>query len=158
MSKLKPDVTIIHSGIFTKWDEHDGALPRLTKSTVHVPAEIDIEFGFITRIKKAKNQKLRYCIYHPDIPDADGNIRPPFDGEVYVEENDWKFYLGDTIWAPERNKLGKWRMTLELKGKVIAEKTFKVHTADDKPLQGDTKIKIDLEVARVASFRKKRRL
>ena len=158
MSKLKPDVTIINSGIFTQWDEHDGALPRLTKSTVHVPAEIDIEFGFITRIRKAKNQKLRYCIYHPDIPDADGNIRPPFDGEVYVKENDWKFYLGDTIWAPEQNKLGKWRMTLELRGKVIAEKTFKVHITDDKPPQEDTESKMDPEAAKVASFRKKRGL
>ena len=55
MSKLKPDVTIIHTGIFTQWNEHDGDLPRLTKSTVHVHAEIDIEFGFITRIRKAKN-------------------------------------------------------------------------------------------------------
>ncbi|WP_398355920.1 DUF3859 domain-containing protein [Shewanella sediminis] len=45
----------------------------MTKATVHVPAEIDIEFGFIAQIKKAKNQKLRYCIYHPDIPDENGN-------------------------------------------------------------------------------------
>ncbi|MEI6860284.1 MAG: DUF3859 domain-containing protein, partial [Shewanella sp.] len=63
MSKLKPNVTIIHSGIFTQWDDQSGALPRLIKSTVHVPAKIDIEFGFTTQIKKAKNQKLRYCIY-----------------------------------------------------------------------------------------------
>ncbi|EDQ02548.1 hypothetical protein KT99_18562 [Shewanella benthica KT99] len=125
---------------------------------MHVPAEIDIEFGFITWIKKAKNQKLRYCIYHPDIPDADGNIRPPFDGEAYVKENDWKFYLGDTIWAPAHNKVGRWRMTLELKGKVIAEKTFKVHTTDNKPPQEDTESQMTPEAAKVASFWKKRGL
>ncbi|WOT05534.1 DUF3859 domain-containing protein [Shewanella youngdeokensis] len=131
MSKLKPDVSIIRSGIFTQWDENSAELPRLTKATMHIPAEIDIEFGFIAQIKKAKNQVLRYCIYHPNIPDTNGNIRPPFDGEVYVKSNDWKFYIGDTIWAPEHNKVGKWRMTLELKGKVIAEKTFKVHMNEE---------------------------
>lgn len=131
MSKLKPDVTIIRSGIFTKWDEDSDELPKLTKATVHVPAEIDIEFGFVAQIKKAKNLVLRYCIYHPNIPDDNGDIRPPFDGEVYVKSNDWKFYIGDTIWAPEHDKVGKWRMTLELKGKIIAEKTFKVHMNEE---------------------------
>ncbi|MGX9463145.1 DUF3859 domain-containing protein [Shewanella sp. A14] len=28
------------------------------------------------------------------------------------------------------NKVGNWRMTLELNGKMIADKTFKVHRAD----------------------------
>ncbi len=131
MSKLKADVTILQAGIFNQWNEESDQLPKFLKSTVHVPAEIDIEFGFVVQIKKAKNKKLRYCIYHPDIPDDDGNIRPPFDGELYVESNDWKFYLGDTIWAPESNKIGKWRMTIELKGKVVAEKTFNVHLNDE---------------------------
>ncbi|GIU27828.1 DUF3859 domain-containing protein [Shewanella schlegeliana] len=131
MSKLKPDVTIVRSGIFTQWDEESNNLPRLLKSTMHVPAEIDIEFGFIAQIKKAKNQKLKYCIYHPDIPDDSGQVRLPFEGEVFVKSNDWKFYLGDTIWAPEHNKVGNWRMTLEIKGKVIAEKTFKVHLNEE---------------------------
>lgn len=156
MSKLKPDVNIIHSGIFTKWNEQSDKLPRLTKATVHVPAEIDIEFGFIAQIKKAKNQKLRYCIYHPDIPDENGDIRPPFDGEVYIKENDWKFYLGDTIWAPEHNKVGKWRMTLELKGKVIAEKTFRVHLNDELPRQTNKSIQIDDDAEKIASFWKRR--
>ncbi|MEI6859531.1 MAG: DUF3859 domain-containing protein, partial [Shewanella sp.] len=139
-----------------QWDDQSGALPRLIKSTVHVPAKIDIEFGFTTQIKKAKNQKLRYCIYHPNITDANGNIRPPFDGEIYVKENDWTFYLGDTIWAPEHDKLGKWRMTLELKGKVIAERTFKVHIIDDNPPQGETQRQMAQEAEKVASFWKKR--
>lgn len=50
----------------------------------------------------------------------------PFDGEEYVGSNDWDFYLGDTIWAPIENKLGIWRMTIELGGKVIAEKRFEL--------------------------------
>ena len=131
MSKLKADVSIIYSGIFSQWDNSSDELPRLLQATVHVPALIDTEFGFITRIKKAKNQILTYCIYHPDIPDDDGNIRPPFEGEVFVKENDWRFYLGDCIWAPVNNKLGNWRMTLTLNGKIIADKTFKVYLPEE---------------------------
>ncbi|MEO3683012.1 DUF3859 domain-containing protein [Shewanella vesiculosa] len=131
MSKLKADVSIIYSGIFSQWDNSSDELPRLLQATVHVPGLIDTEFGFITRIKKAKNQILTYCIYHPDIPDDDGNIRPPFEGEVFIKQNDWRFYLGDCIWAPVNNKLGNWRMTLTLNGKIIADKTFKVYLPEE---------------------------
>jgi hypothetical protein len=131
LSKLKADISIIYSGIFSQWDNSSDELPRLLQATVHVPGLIDTEFGFITRIKKAKNQILTYCIYHPDIPDDDGNIRPPFEGEVFIKENDWRFYLGDCIWAPVNNKLGNWRMTLTLNGKIIADKTFKVYLPEE---------------------------
>ncbi|MCL1106727.1 DUF3859 domain-containing protein [Shewanella algicola] len=127
MSKLKADVSIIYSGIFSQWNNESDDLPRFLEATVHVPAVIDTEFGFIARIKKAKNQVLTYCIYHPDIPDDNGHIRPPFNGTVYIKENDWRFYLGDCIWAPVSNKQGNWRMTLELNGKIVADKTFKVY-------------------------------
>lgn len=130
MSKLKADVSVIYSGLFSQWNSDSDELPRFLAATVHVPSIIDTEFGFITRIKKAKNQQLTYCIYHPDIPDEDGQIRPPFDGTVFIKENDWRFYLGDCIWAPITNKVGNWRMTLELNGKIIADKTFKVHLPD----------------------------
>jgi hypothetical protein len=130
LSKLKADVSIIYSGIFSQWDNQSDDLPRLLQATIHVPAIIDTEFGFITRIKKAKNQVLTYCIYHPNITDDDGNVSPPFDGEIFIKENDWRFYLGDCIWAPITNKVGNWRMTLELNGKIIADKTFKVHLPD----------------------------
>jgi len=130
LSKLKADVSVIYSGLFSQWNSDSDELPRFLAATVHVPAIIDTEFGFITRIKKAKNQQLAYCIYHPDIPDDDGHIRPPFDGTVFIKENDWRFYLGDCIWAPISNKVGNWRMTLKLNGKIIADKTFKVHLPD----------------------------
>lgn len=156
MSKLKFDVSVIYSGIFTQWDVESNTLPRLLKSTIHIPAEIDIEFGFIAQIKKAKNQKLRYCIYHPDVPDENDIIRPPFDGELYVESNDWKFFIGDTIWAPLHNKVGNWRMTLELKGRVIAEKTFKIYLPDNLPLTEKYNSKQDEQ--KIAAFWKKRGL
>ena len=127
MAKRKPEILIKSFGIYTKWDADSKDLPRIAEFTLRVFAELDVEFGFVVNIKGAKNAPLDYCIYHPDIPDANGDIRPPFDGTVFVKTNDWDFYLGDTIWAPVDNKLGMWRMTLELAGTLIADKTFELY-------------------------------
>ncbi len=111
-------------GIYTQWDERSSALPKLIEPTTDIPCREDIEFGFIVNVKQAKNEQLTFTIFHPDIPDSEGAIRPPFTDVVYVRNNNWDFYLGDTIWLPIENKVGHWRMTLEHRGKVIAEKTF----------------------------------
>ena len=124
MAKRKIAIRMRSFGIYTHWDSHSKELPKILEFTTDIPAVIDIEFGFIVNIQGAKNQPLEYCIYHPDIPDDQGVVRPPFDGTVYAQTNDWDFYLGDTIWEPVENKLGPWRMTLELKGELIADKTF----------------------------------
>ncbi|HCL11859.1 MAG: DUF3859 domain-containing protein [Alteromonas oceani] len=134
MAKPKPIIEIVTYGIHTKWDADAKALPKIKTFTNHIPLELDIEFGFIVNIKRAKNQQVRYCIYHPDIPDEDGIPMPPFDGEEYIRSNDWDFYLGDTLWEPLSNKVGDWRMTLELNGRIIADKTFTVE--DDLPYDG----------------------
>lgn len=124
MAKPRPIIEIVSYGIYDKWDAEDKSLPQIKEFTTNVEAMIDVEFGFVINIKRAKGEKIRYCIYHPDIPDDQGDIMAPFDGEEYVKSNDWEFYLGDTIWAPVENKQGIWRMTIELQGKVIAEKKF----------------------------------
>lgn len=131
MAKRKPEIRMRSYGIYTQWDAGSKELPRIAEFTTRVPAKIDIEFGFIVNIQRAKNQQLEYCIYHPDIPDEDGVPRPPFDGMVYIKTNDWNFYLGDRIWHPIENKLGPWRMTLELENEIVAEKTFEVVLAAD---------------------------
>ena len=124
MAKSKQQITLESYGIYSKWDKADKALPQITQFTTQVKAELDIEFGLIVNIKKAKGEKLHYCIYHPGIIDADGEVMQPFEGNVYVKDNDWSFYLGDTVWEPIEDKIGHWRMTLSLAGKVIADKTF----------------------------------
>lgn len=126
MPKRKIVVRMRSFGIYTRWDAHAKDLPKIQEFTTDVPAVLDIEFGFIVNIQNAKNQPLEYCIYHPDIPDDQGKPRAPFDGTVYVPTNDWDFYLGDTIWEPIENKLGPWRMTLELNDQIIADKTFQL--------------------------------
>lgn len=131
MARRKPETRMRTYGIYTQWDSDSKELPRFVECTTRVRAEIDVEFGFVVSVKGAKNQQLNYCIDHPGVLDAAGNKRPPFDGSVYVKTNDWEFYLGDTIWEPVEDKLGDWRMTLELDGKVIAEKTFQLHLDND---------------------------
>ena len=126
MPKRKPEIRIRSYGIYSNWDAQTKALPKIEEFTTRVPATIDIEFGFIINIKWAKNSELDYCIDHPGILDERGKRRSPFDGSVYVKTNDWDFYLGDTIWEPIKDKLGPWRMSLEMQGKLVAEKTFEV--------------------------------
>ena len=126
MAKLKPSVTLQSYGIYSTWDSSSKALPQIEQFTTDVIAEIDVEFGLIVNIKKAKGEKLHFCIYHPDIPNEEGDVLPPFEGVEYVKDNDWHFYLGDTLWEPIGNKLGPWRMTLTLNSKIIADKTFNV--------------------------------
>lgn len=124
MSKQKPEVTIRSFGIYTTWESDSKDLPRILEFTTSVPAVVDVEFGLVVNIKRAKNQIVRYCIYHPGILDEHGQRRAPFSGEVYVKSGNWDFFLGDTIWEPISDKIGIWRMTIEIAGKVVAEKTF----------------------------------
>ncbi len=126
MARKKPIVNIRSYGIYTKWHEDSKELPKIQEFTRRFPAEIDIEFGFVANIKHAKNEQVRYCIYHANIPDDRGVPRPPFDGEVYVRTNDWDFFLGDTIWAPIHDKRGTWRMTLEIDSLLVADESFEV--------------------------------
>ena len=68
MAKLKPSVTLQSYGIYSTWDSSSKALLQIEQFTTDVIAEIDVEFGLIVNIKKAKGEKLYFCIYHPDIP------------------------------------------------------------------------------------------
>ena len=126
MAKQKPIIKMQTYGIHSHWDAKSKALPKIKQFTTDIPAEIDIEFGFIINIKKARGSKIRYCINHPGLVDEQGNLRAAFTGEVHVTNNDWDFYLGDTIWAPISGKCGPWKMSIELGNSVIAEKTFNV--------------------------------
>lgn len=127
MAKRKnPEVRIKTYGIYTRWDRDSRELPKILTRTTTVDAVIDVEFGMVVNIIGAKNMPLDFCIDHPGIRDDEGKVRRPFDGTVYVKTNDWDFYLGDTIWNPIDDKLGDWRMTIELDGALVADKTFKL--------------------------------
>ena len=127
MVKRKPQVRIRSYGIYSQWESGAKELPKFVAATTRVHAELNVEFGFVVNIKGGKNQELEYCIDHPGILDEEGDRRAPFDGVVFIKQNDWNFYLGDTIWEPIDDKLGDWRMFLKLDGQVVADKTFHLH-------------------------------
>lgn len=127
MAKKKTEVRLVSWGIYTQWDSKSRELPELIRMTRDIPCELDIEFGYLVNIKKAKNKKLHYCIYHPNIPDEDGKPIAPFAGEEYIKQNDWNFFIGDTIWAPVENKVGNWRITLTIDDELIADETFNLY-------------------------------
>ncbi|WP_456297331.1 DUF3859 domain-containing protein [Vibrio sp. AK197] len=131
MAKRSPVIEMTSYGIYTQWDSNSKHLPKIQDFTTDVTADIDIEFGFVVNIKKAKGVVIEYCIEHPGILSKRGELLEPFTGEIHVGSNDWDFYLGDTIWEPIEDKLGKWRMSLTMNGRVIAEKVFHVCACDE---------------------------
>jgi len=132
MAKKKPAIKMQTYGIYSHWDAKSKELPKIKEFTTDIPAAIDIEFGFVINVKNARGKKAYYCIDHPNVHNKAGEPCEAFTGEVHITNNDWSFYLGDTIWAPIEDKCGAWRMTIELDGDVIADKTFTVFSGEKK--------------------------
>ena len=117
----------MHShGLYDGWDRESKSLPTLLKITTEIKAELDAEFGYILRVRNARNSKITFRIEHPPFKNEFGEIAPPFDGELYVKTNDFRFFLGDTIWAPLEDKKGAWRLTTWLDGCKVGDKTLTV--------------------------------
>lgn len=115
----------MHSyGLYDGWDRDSKTLPNLLKITTEITAALDVEFGYILRVQNARNCKIRFLIEHPPFNDTSGDIALPFSGELYVKTNDWRFFLGDTIWAPIEDKRGDWHLTTWLDDVKVAEKTL----------------------------------
>ena len=53
MAKRTPVVEMTSYGIYQGWDSNSKKLPQIAEFTTKVPADEDIEFGFIVNIKKA---------------------------------------------------------------------------------------------------------
>jgi len=122
--KRNPEITIHSYGLFDGWDRESRTLPNLVKITSEIEAALDVEFGYILRIRHARNSKIMFRIEHPPFKDDDGEIAPPFDGELYVKTNDFRFFLGDTVWAPVEDKRGAWRLITWLDGAMVADQTL----------------------------------
>ncbi|MDA0147480.1 DUF3859 domain-containing protein [Vibrio sp. LaRot3] len=136
MAKRTPIVEMTSYGIYDKWDSRAKALPKIQQFTTTVSADENVEFGFIVNIKRAKGKVIQFVIDHPGVIGKKGQLLAPFDGELHVGSNDWDFYLGDTIQLlcpidGLESNYGPWRMSIELDGKVIAEKTFQVVARDE---------------------------
>ncbi|MEI6890828.1 MAG: DUF3859 domain-containing protein [Pontiella sp.] len=124
MAKKKSVVTMHSHGRYDGWDRGSKDLPTLVKITTEIEAVLEVEFGYILRIRNARKGKISFRIEHPPFKGADGEMAPPFDGELYVKTNDFRFFLGDTIWDPVEDKRGAWRLITWLDGEKVADKTL----------------------------------
>ncbi len=115
----------MHSyGQYDGWDRESKELPNLVKMGAEIKAVLDVEFGYILRIQNARNAKITFRIDHPPFRGDNGEVVPPFDGALYVKTNDFRFFLGDTVWAPVEDKRGAWRLVTWLDGVKVADKTL----------------------------------
>jgi hypothetical protein len=123
-NKPTPEVEILSYGLYSGWDKTGKSLPKLVKMTESIEAALDIEFGMIVEIIKGKGRFLTYRIDHPPFTDANGNVEPPFIGEYQVRANPYRFFLGDTIWAPVEDKRGEWTLSVYFEDEMVAQKTL----------------------------------
>ena len=45
-------------------------------------------------------------------------------GEEFVNANEWRFFLGDTVWLSIEDKCGEWELITMLDGTEVAKMTF----------------------------------
>jgi len=124
MAKKKITWELYSYGEYSNWERTSKKLPKLLNITDRVQISPDIEFGYIIKIKGAKGKKIEYRIEHPPFNDKDGNTEPAFEGEYFVNSNDYEFFLGDTVWEPYEDKKGEWILSTWMDGKLLAEKTI----------------------------------
>ncbi|MBU0678967.1 MAG: DUF3859 domain-containing protein [Verrucomicrobia bacterium] len=126
MPRKRLQVEMASYGIFTPWNSKSKSLPEIIKFTDEIPARLGIEFGYILNIKGGRGEKLTFRMEHPPFRGDDGEISPPFTGEMHIRNNDFHFFLGDTVWEPAEDKVGEWRLITYHDNKVIADKTFRL--------------------------------
>lgn len=124
MGKRKPIIKMYSFGEYSKWDRGSKDIPKILDFTSEIVAKIGTEFGYVLHVKQAKGETLTFKIDHPPFTDEEGKIRPSFTGEQFIRTNDFEFYLGDCIWEPLEDKLGKWEVTTYYQGRVVANKVF----------------------------------
>jgi hypothetical protein len=122
MAKRKITAEIYSYGIYTSWDRGSRDLPKILEITDRIPITPDVEFGCLIRIKGAKGKTIQFRIDHPPFKDDSGNIAPPFEGEYFINSNDYEFFLGDTVWEPYEDKAGTWELSTFLDGKRLSYK------------------------------------
>ncbi len=124
MANKQIKIEIYTYGEYTAWVKESNELPKIRNITDKIEAVVGTEFGYVLRILKEKGQKLQYKVEHPPFCDENGKLTPDFTGYFYVNSNNYQFFLGDCIWEPIEDKLGKWRFITYLDNKIVADKTL----------------------------------
>jgi len=124
MAKRRPNFRMYSYGEYSKWDRESKEIPKIIGITTEIKASIGTEFGYVLHIKNGKGETLQFRIDHPPFLDDNGEVSQPFTGEQFIRTNDFEFYLGDCVWKPLEDKLGKWELTTWYDGKIVANKVF----------------------------------
>lgn len=124
MKRKNPTFILYSFGEYSTWNRESKSIPKILDITTEIKAKIGTEFGYVLHIKQGKGEMLDFKIDHPPFKDETGAVSPPFTGQQFIRTNDFEFYLGDCIWEPLDDKLGKWELTTWHNNKIVAHKTF----------------------------------
>jgi hypothetical protein len=127
MAKKKISWELYSYGEYSRWERTSKKLPKLQRITDRIQIQPDIEFGYVIKIKGAKGKVVEYKIGHPPFKDKNGKTEPAFEGQYFVNSNDYEFFLGDTVWEPYDDKAGEWILTTWLEGKMLAERIITLY-------------------------------
>ena len=119
-----PQVAEESYGLYTGWKSSGKALPKLLRFSEVIPARTGVEFGYIISIRRARGLKLEWSIEHPPLYSGDGVPVPDFTGTFRIPDNDYRFFLGDSPWAPLADMCGPWRLVTRIAGQVVADRVF----------------------------------
>ncbi len=125
-SKKKFEVAIESYGRYTQWKGGSRDLPKIIEFTSVIKADEGNEFGMILRIKKGKGVKLDYYIKGPAVKNKDSITENEYTGMHIIRTNDYKFFVGDCIDYPVKDKLGRWIISIYSEGILLAEKSFDI--------------------------------
>jgi hypothetical protein len=126
MSLKKVNCRIEHYGIYRGWDRKARHLPTLVRFARTIPAQLDIEFGYVLHICGGRGKKIDYCIEHPPFTSSNGTIAPPFCGSLFITSNSYDFFLGDSLWEPLHDKTGTWRLITRIDTAIVADESFEI--------------------------------
>lgn len=126
MGKKRIKIEIESYGIYSHWERDSKSLPKIKRHTKDIPAEVDIEFGYILSFSGAKGSTISFTIKHPPFCDENGVPHPDFVGEQIINSNQWHFFLGDTIWLPIEDKCGEWELITMLDKREVARMKFNI--------------------------------
>jgi hypothetical protein len=133
MVRRRVEVKEINYGLYEAWDRAGKMLPGFLKFTDQIPARPGVEFGYILEIRGAKRAELTFEIIHPSgIHDPEGNRMPDvFRGREIIPQNEYRFFLGDTVWVPIAEKCGPWRLKTFIDGEPVADRTLNLFYPED---------------------------
>ncbi|MFT3740327.1 MAG: DUF3859 domain-containing protein [Breznakibacter sp.] len=127
MARRQLECEIYTYGIYSHWDDNETKiLPRIEEITNMVAIRPGIEFGMVLKLKGGKGKLLSYRIDHPRMMDNNGHEMPPFEGEYFIDSNEYEFFLGDTVWEPYEQMAGDWLLSTWCEGKLIARKKIRL--------------------------------